>query len=101
MEDTVSLMVADGFVIISGTPEGFQKNKEKAPESTRKWRFREDIRNTRRIAEKYKKAPESTRKWRVKVNVKHCAANVGNEDKLYPANFEWKWGEDELLIVDQ
>ena len=26
---------------------------------------------------------------------------VCNEDKVDPVNFEWKWGEDELPIVDQ
>ena len=41
------LMCADDFVGISETPEGLQKQLEKALEYTRKWR----IRNTRRIAE--------------------------------------------------
>ena len=26
---------------------------------------------------------------------------VCNEDKVNPVNFKWKWGEDELPIVDQ
>ena len=34
-------------------------------------------------------------------NVKECAEVVCNEDKVNPANFKWKWGEDELPIVNQ
>ncbi|MEP2874451.1 MAG: reverse transcriptase domain-containing protein [Hyphomicrobiales bacterium] len=75
-EDTVSgLMFADDFVGISETPEGLQKQIEKAL--------------------------EYTRKWRVTANVKKCAVVVCNEDKVNPVNFSWKWGEDELPIVDQ
>ena len=39
--------------------------------------------------------------WRVATNVKKCAVVVCNEDKVNPINFKWKWGEDELPIVDQ
>ena len=34
-------------------------------------------------------------------NVKECAVVVRNEDKGNPVSFKWKWGEDELPIVDQ
>ena len=34
-------------------------------------------------------------------NVKKCAVVVCNEDKVNPVNLWWKWGEDELPIVDQ
>ena len=34
-------------------------------------------------------------------NVKKCAVVVCNEDKVNPVKFNWKWGEDELPIVDQ
>ena len=34
-------------------------------------------------------------------NVKKCAVVVCNEDKVNPVNFKWKWGKDELPIVDQ
>ena len=44
---------------------------------------------------------EYTRKWRVTTNPKKCGVVVCNEDKVSPATFEWKWGEDELPIVDQ
>ena len=43
-EDTVSeLMFADGFVGISETPEGLQKQIEKALEYTRKWRVTANV----------------------------------------------------------
>ena len=75
-EDTVSgLMFADDFVCISETPEGLQTQIEKAL--------------------------EYTRKWRVTANVKKCAVVVCNEDKESPVTCKWKWGEDELPIVDQ
>ena len=74
-EDTVSgLTFADDFVGISETPEGLQKQVEKAL--------------------------EYTRKWRVTANVQNCAVVICN-DKVNPVNFKWKWGEDELPIVDQ
>ena len=34
-------------------------------------------------------------------SVKKCAVAVCNEDKVNPISFSWKWGEDELPIVDQ
>ena len=34
-------------------------------------------------------------------NVKICEVVVCNEDKVNPVNSKWKWGEDELPIVDQ
>ena len=74
--ETVSgLVFADDFVGISETPEGLQKQIEKAL--------------------------EYTRKWRVTANVKKCAVVVCNEDKVNPVTFKWKWGEDELPIADQ
>ena len=46
-------------------------------------------------------ALEYTRKWRVTPNVQKCALVVCNEDKVNPVTFKWKWGEDELPIVDR
>ena len=46
------------------------------------------------------KALEYTRKWRVTANVKTYAVVVCNEGKVHTAKFSWKWGEDELPIVD-
>ena len=67
-EDTVSgLMFAGDFVGISETPEGLQKQVDKAL--------------------------EYTRKWRVTTNVKKCAvvvAVVCIEDKVNPVKFKWK-----------
>ena len=75
-EDTVSgLMCTDDFVGMSETPEGLQEQLDEAL--------------------KY------TRKWRVTANVKMCAVVVCNEDKVDPVNVKWKWGEDDLPIVDQ
>ena len=34
-------------------------------------------------------------------NVKKCALVVSNEYNVNSVNFKWKWGEDELPIVDQ
>jgi len=47
------------------------------------------------------KALEYTRKWRVTANVNKCAVLVCNEDKKNPVEFKWRWGEEELPIVDQ
>ena len=69
------LMFADDFVGISDTPELLQKQIEKAL--------------------------EYTRKWRVTANVSKCAVLVCKEDKKNPVEFKWKWGEEELPIVDQ
>ena len=68
-------MFVDDFVGISETPEGLQKQTEKA------------------LA--------YTRILRVTVNIKKCAVVVCNEDEVNPTNFSWKRGEDGLLIVDQ
>ena len=77
-EDTVSgLLFTDDFVGISETSQGLQNKTEKAL----------------RV--------EYTRKWWVTANAKKCAVVVCNEDKVNPVNFCWKWGEDELSIVDQ
>ena len=78
-EDTVSgLRFADDFVGISESPDGLRKQIEKAL--------------------------EYTRKWRATANVKKCAVVVVvvvcKEDKVNPVNFKWKWGEDDLPIVD-
>ena len=56
------------------TPEGLQKQVEKALEYARKWRV---------------------------ADVKQCAVVVCNEDKLKPVTFKWTWVEYELPIVDQ
>ena len=76
-EDTVSgVMFADDFVGVSESPEGLQKQIEKAL--------------------------EYTRKWRVTANLKRCAAVVVcNEGKVNPVTFKRKWGEDELPMADQ
>ena len=64
-EDTVlGLMFADGFVGLAETPEGLQKQIEKAL--------------------------EYTRKWRVTANVNKCAILVCNEDKKNPVEFKWE-----------
>ena len=47
------------------------------------------------------KTPEFTRERRVTANVKKCAVIVCNEEKVNPANFNWKLGGGELPIVDQ
>ena len=69
------LMFADDLVGISEAPEGLQ--------------------------EQIGKALDYTRKWKVTANVKKCAVVVCIEDKVNPAKFKRKWGEDELPIVDQ
>ena len=68
-------MFADCFVGISETPEGLQKQIEKAL--------------------------EYTRKWRVTPNVKMCAVVGCNGSKENPAAFKWKWEKCELPLVDQ
>ena len=66
--DTVlGLMFADGFVGISETPEGLQKQIEKAL--------------------------QANGRWRVTANVKKCAVVVFNEDMVDLANFKWEWGQ--------
>ena len=44
---------------------------------------------------------EYTRKWRVTANVRKCSVVVCNEDKINTVTFNWKWGEDDLPIVDR
>ena len=69
-------MFADDFVVgIAETPEGLQKQIEKAL--------------------------EYTRKWRVTANVNKSAILVSNDDNKNPVEFKWKCGEEELPIVDQ
>ena len=68
-------MIAGDFVGVSETPEGLQRQIEKAL--------------------------EYTRTWRVTANVKKRALVVCNKYKVNPINFRWKWGEDELPIVPQ
>ena len=44
-------------------------------------------------------APEGLQKQTSNMN--KCAVVVCSEQKANPVNFKWKWGEDELPIVDQ
>ena len=75
-EDMVSgLMFADDFVGLAETPEGLQTQIEKAL--------------------------EYTRKWRITANINKSAVLICNEDNKNPVEFKWKWGEEELPIVDQ
>lgn len=75
-EDSVSgLTFADDFVGISETPEGLQKQIDAAL--------------------------GYTRKWRLSANVGKCVVVVCNEDKENPVEFTWKWGEEELPVVDK
>ena len=53
------------------------------------------------IRDRIEKALEYTRKWRVTANVNKCAVLVCNEEKEKPVEFKWKWGGEELPIVDQ
>ena len=69
------LTFVDDFVEISETPEGLQKQIEKAL--------------------------EYTRKWGVTANVKRCAVFITNEDGENPVTFKWKGGEGALPVVDQ
>ena len=69
------LMFADDFVGVSETPEGLQ--------------------------EQIDAAVGYTRKWRLSANVGKCAVVVCNEDKKNPVEFKWKWGEEELPVVDK
>ena len=68
------LMFADDFVGISGTAEALQEQIEKAL--------------------------EYTRKWRVRANVNKCAVLVCSEDEKKLVEFKYKWGGEELPIVD-
>ena len=42
-----------------------------------------------------------TDKWRLSANVKKSAVMVCNEDKQKPVEYRWKWGVEELAVVDQ
>ena len=68
-------MFADDFVGISRTPKGLQKQ----------------IRENTRMH--YEMESDSEREI--------FAVVVCHEDEVNPVNFKWKWGEDELPIVDQ
>ena len=46
-------------------------------------------------------AKEFTDKWRLCANVKKSAVMVCNEDRKEPVEFEWKWGVEDLAVVDQ
>ena len=71
------VMFADDFVGVSESPEGLQKQIEKALENT------------------------INRKWRAAAkNVKICAVVVCYKGKVNPVTFEWKWVEDEFPIAD-
>ncbi|CAB1102180.1 unnamed protein product [Ectocarpus sp. CCAP 1310/34] len=52
-------------------------------------------------AEQIDAAVGYTRKWRLSANVGKCAVVVCNEDKKNPVEFKWKWGEEELPVVDR
>ncbi|CAB1099916.1 unnamed protein product [Ectocarpus sp. CCAP 1310/34] len=69
------LMFADDFVGVSETPEGLQ--------------------------EQIDAAVGYTRKWRLSANVGKCAVVVCSEEKKNPVEFKWKWGEEELPVVDR
>ena len=70
-EDALSrLMFADDSVWTSETPEGLQKQIEKALEYTRKWRVTANV----------------------KKNAVVVLIVVRNEDKGNPVTFKWKWG---------
>ena len=75
-ESSVSgMLFADDFVGISDTPEGLQMQIDAAKEFADKWRF--------------------------SANVKKSAIMVCNEDKQKPVEYRWKWGVEELAVVDQ
>ncbi|CAM9463404.1 unnamed protein product [Sphacelaria rigidula] len=69
------LMFADDLVRVSGTPEGLQKQIQKAL--------------------------EHTRKWKVTANIRKCEVRVSDEDEKNPVEFKLKWGEEQLPIVGQ
>ena len=53
------------------------------------------------VQKQIEKALEYTRKLRITANVNKSAVLVCNEDNKNPVEFKWKWGEEELSIVDQ
>ena len=69
-EKVSGVMFADDFVGVSESPEGLQKQIEKALEYTRKWRVTANV----------------------KKNAVVVLIVVRNEDKGNPVTFKWKWG---------
>ena len=53
------------------------------------------------LHEQIEKALEYTGNLRAVTNVNKSAILVCNEDNKNPVEFKWKWGEEELPIVDQ
>ncbi|CAB1103975.1 unnamed protein product [Ectocarpus sp. CCAP 1310/34] len=75
-ETSVSgMLFADDFVGMSDTPEGLQLQID--------------------AAKKF------TDKWRLSANVKKRAVMVCNENKDEPVEHRWKWGIEEIAVVDQ
>ncbi|CAB1116628.1 unnamed protein product [Ectocarpus sp. CCAP 1310/34] len=75
-ETSVSgMLFADDFVGMSDTPEGLQLQID--------------------AAKKF------TDKWRLSANVKKSAVMVCNENKEEPVEHRWKWGIEEIAVVDQ
>ena len=75
-ETSVSgMLFADDFVGMSDTPEGLQLQ--------------------------INAAKEFTDKWRLCANVKKSAVMVCNGDRKEPVEVEWKWGVEDLAVVDQ
>ncbi|CAB1108810.1 unnamed protein product [Ectocarpus sp. CCAP 1310/34] len=75
-ETSVSRMLfADDVVGMSDTPEGLQLQID--------------------AAKKF------TDKWRLSANVQECAVMVCNENKEEPVEHRWKWGIEEIAVVDQ
>ena len=69
------MMFADDVVGMSDTPEGLQLQIDAAK--------------------------EFTDKWRLSANVKKSAVMVCNEYREKPVENRWKWGVEELAVVDQ
>lgn len=75
-ETTVSgILFTDDFVGVSDTPEGLQLQID--------------------AAKKF------TDKLRLSANVKKSAVMVCNEDREEPVEYRWKWGIEEIAVVDQ
>ncbi|CAB1103133.1 unnamed protein product [Ectocarpus sp. CCAP 1310/34] len=75
-ETSVSgMLFADDFVGMSDTPEGLQLQID--------------------AAKKF------TDKWRLSANVQKSAVMVCNENKEEPVEHRWKWGIEEIAVVDQ
>ncbi|CAB1100845.1 unnamed protein product [Ectocarpus sp. CCAP 1310/34] len=69
------MLFADDFVGMSDTPEGLQLQID--------------------AAKKF------TDKWRLSANVQKSAVMVCNENKEEPVEHRWKWGIEEIAVVDQ